>query len=167
MLRGVYFWQLRFAAEQALSGCLALRSTLGLSDFSLMLSTEGILPLFWIITQYQCLKLQSGCRRALCVLLSLTRNGDGIKYLRGWRGEFGCVYAIPGFRLLLKYGTDHVCSLASGQLDPFCPVRKDSYTHLFPVPCKYPREASLPFSICDQSCVSREGHEIGQYNRWQ
>lgn len=73
-----------------------------------------------------------------------------------------------GSRLLLKYGTDHACSSASSQLDPFCPVRKDSYTHLFPVSCRHPREASqMPFSICDQSFVSREGHGIGQYNRWQ
>lgn len=40
MLWGVYFPQLRFEAEQALSECLALRRTLGLSDFSLVLSTE-------------------------------------------------------------------------------------------------------------------------------
>lgn len=45
MLWRVYFSQLRFEeAEQALSGRSALRSTLGLSDFSLVLSTEDILP---------------------------------------------------------------------------------------------------------------------------
>lgn len=71
-----------------------------------------------------------------------------------------------GSSLLLKCGTDHVCSSASRQLDPFCPVRKDSFTHLFPVSYRHSREVSLPFSICDQSCVSREGHRIGQDNRW-
>lgn len=72
-----------------------------------------------------------------------------------------------GHSLLLECGTDHACSSASRQLDPFCPIRKDSCTHLFPASYRHPREPSLPFRICDQSCVSGEGHKIGQYNRWQ
>lgn len=72
-----------------------------------------------------------------------------------------------GSSLLLKWGTDHARSSASRQLDPFCLVRKDSCTHLFPVSCRHPREPSLPVRICDWSCVSGQGHRIGQYNRWQ
>lgn len=166
MLWGVYFSQLRFEAQQALSECLALWSTLGMSDFSLVLSAEVCFESSHSINALNFNQVAGE------LFVSFWVQQEVVMLWNTWGvGEenlaVSMLYLVYLGSLLLKCGTDHACSSASRQLDPFCPVRKDSCTHLFPVSYRHPREASLPFSICDQSCVSREGHRIGQYSRWQ